>query len=76
MGYHHDTNYKLHDVKYYLKNKNYVETCKNFECKRTSLMRWVKKYKSNKTVKKLIIKIIVIYINKLLSSYEKKKHRW
>lgn len=28
MGYHYDIDYKLHAVKYYLKNKNYVETCK------------------------------------------------
>ena len=64
MGYHHDTDYKLHAVKYYLKNKNYVETCKIFECKRTSLMRWVKKYKNSKTVKNK---------NRPLLSYKTKK---
>ena len=51
MGYHHDNDYKLHAVKYYLKNGNYVETCEIFECKRTSLMRWVKRFNNTGTVK-------------------------
>lgn len=50
MGYHHDSDYKLHAVKHYLKNDNYVETCEIFECKRTSLMRWVKRFRNTGTV--------------------------
>ena len=41
MGIHHTTDYKEHAVKYYMKCKNYVETCEVFDCERTSLMRWV-----------------------------------
>lgn len=44
MGIHHTDDYKLQAVKYYLKIKNYVETCKIFECSRISLMRWVDRY--------------------------------
>jgi len=51
MGYHHDTDYKLHAVKHYIKHKNYSETCRIFECKRTSLMRWVDKYNETGSVK-------------------------
>lgn len=38
----HTPDYKLQAVKHYLKCKNYVETCKIFECDRISLSRWTK----------------------------------
>ena len=36
---HHSIDYKIFDVKYYLKIKNYVEVCKIYGCNRTSFMR-------------------------------------
>ena len=45
---HHSLDYKKSAVKYYKKVKNYVEVCEIFKCSRTSLMRWVKLYNSNK----------------------------
>lgn len=36
---YYSEDYKLSAVKYYLKSKNYVETCDIFGCKRTSLIR-------------------------------------
>ena len=50
MNKHHSTDYKENAIKYYLKCKNYVETCEYYNCNRTSLMRWVKRFLENGTV--------------------------
>ncbi len=44
MGKHKSDDYKLSAVKYYLKVKNFDETCKIFNCSHRSLKRWVEKY--------------------------------
>jgi transposase len=43
--------FNIYTVKHYNKNKNYAETCRIFECKRTSLTRWVDKYNETGSVK-------------------------
>lgn len=50
MGKHHSDDYKLTAVKHYLKNKNYEETCRIFECSTRSLKRWVERYRHNNSV--------------------------
>ena len=50
MGKHKSDDYKLQAIKHYLKNGNYVNTCRIFNCKRTSLMRWVEKYEEDNNV--------------------------
>lgn len=50
MPKHKSEDYKLSAVKYYLKNKNQVKTCKIFECSERSLMRWVIKYNDTKRI--------------------------
>jgi hypothetical protein len=71
---YYSEDYKLSAVKYYIKSKNYVETCDIFGCKRTSLIRWVKLYrkKKNTTNKKRsrksykVRKVHVEYIKKII----------
>lgn len=45
---HKSVDYKLAAIKDYLKYKNYSETSRRFNCPRTSLMRWVKKYNNTR----------------------------
>lgn len=53
MPIHKSEDLKLQAVKYYLnQNKNQVKTCKIFGCSERSLVRWVNKYKKNKTIKR------------------------
>ena len=47
---HHSIDFKKSALKYYFKIKNYVEVCKIYECKRSSLMRWVKLYNENNLI--------------------------
>ena len=44
MGKHHTEDYKLSAVKYALRTDSQVETCKVFDCKRSSLQDWLKLY--------------------------------
>jgi transposase len=44
MGKHHTEDYKLSAVKFALRTDNQVETCEVFDCKRSSLQRWLKLY--------------------------------
>jgi len=51
MPVHHSIDYKVSAVKHYIhKTKNYVKTCSEFNCSLTSLKRWVKRYKQEKSV--------------------------
>jgi transposase len=52
MGKHHTEDYKLSAVKYALRTDNQVETCEVFDCKRSSLQRWIDKYKDTKNLSK------------------------
>ena len=50
MTKHKTEDYKNSAVKYYLKNDNgngYKKTCKIFDCKKSTLRDWVKRYKSS-----------------------------
>lgn len=41
--------YKLTAVKYYLNNEDTMDnTCKIFDCKKSSLKRWIHQYKTQK----------------------------
>jgi transposase len=43
--------YKISAVKYYLKNNDNIrKTCKIFDCRKSSLQRWVKRYETSKTL--------------------------
>jgi len=46
---HKSEDYKISAVKYYLKNKdNIKKTCKIFDCKKSTLQRWIHRYKTTK----------------------------
>ena len=48
---HKSEDYKISAVKYYLKNKDNIrKTCKIFDCKKSTLQRWIKRYKTNKNL--------------------------
>ena len=48
---HKTEDYKISAVKYYLKNTDsFSKTCKVFDCKKSSLQRWVKIYKVTKNL--------------------------
>ena len=50
---HKSEDYKLSAVKYFLENKDTQEnTCKIFKCSVRSLLRWTKRYKEEKEVKR------------------------
>ena len=45
---HKSEDYKISAVKYYLKNKDNIrKTCKIFDCKKSTLQRWIQRYNSN-----------------------------
>ena len=45
---HKSIDYKMSAVKYYLNNNDDIrKTCKIFDCKKSSLHRWVKRYNEN-----------------------------
>ena len=54
----------LFEAGYLNKTKNYTKTCKEFNCSRISLMRWVRKYKKDKTIKRYNRKPISYKITK------------
>ena len=48
---HKSPDYKLSAVKYYLNNKDgYDKTCKIFDCKKSSIKRWIHTYNTTKTL--------------------------
>ena len=52
MGKHHTEDYKLSAVRHSLKSDNQVQTCEIFDCKRSSLQRWIHKYQTEGTLSK------------------------
>jgi hypothetical protein len=53
MTKHKSEDYKLSAVKYFLENKDTQEnTCKIFKCSVRSLLRWTKRYKKEKEIKR------------------------
>jgi len=48
---HKSEDYKISAVKYYLKNKDNIrKTCKLFDCKKSTLQRWIQRYNSTKNL--------------------------
>ena len=48
---HKSDDYKISSVKYYLKNKDNIrKTCKIVDCSKTSLHRWIDRYKTTKNI--------------------------
>ena len=48
---HKSEDYKISAVKYYLKNKDKIrKTCKIFDCKKSTLQRWIQRYNSTKNL--------------------------
>ena len=44
---HKSEDYKISAVKYYLKHKDNIrKTCKIFNCKKSTLQRWIQMYKT------------------------------
>ena len=63
---HKSEDYKISAVKYYLKNKDNIrKTCKIFDCKKSTLQRWIKRYKTNKNLTRRNRKPISYKITKL-----------
>ena len=50
MTKHHSVDFKLTATKYYLKYGDLGQTCKIFNCKKSSLHRWVQLYNKYKHV--------------------------
>jgi len=50
MSKHHSIDYKLSAIKYYKKYGSVRKTCKIFECSKSSLHRWKKKYNITKNL--------------------------
>ena len=51
MTKHKSEDYKISAVKYYLNNDKgdgYKKTCKIFDCKKSTLRDWIKRYNSSK----------------------------
>jgi transposase len=62
---HKSEDYKISAVKYYLKNKDNIrKTCKIFDCKKSTLQRWIKRYKTSKNIKRKNRKSISYKITK------------
>ena len=62
---HNSEDYKISAVKYYLKNKDNIrKTCKIFDCKKSTLQRWIKRYKTSKNIKRKNRKSISYKITK------------
>jgi transposase len=48
---HKSEDYKISAVKYYLKNKDNIrKTCKIFDCKKSTLQRWIQRYNFTKNL--------------------------
>jgi len=51
MTKHKSEDYKISAVKYYLNNKDNIrKTCKIFDCKKSTLQRWIQRYKTSKNL--------------------------
>ena len=62
---HKSEDYKISAVKYYLKNKDNIrKTCKIFDCKKSTLQRWIQRYNSTKNITRRNRKSISYKISK------------
>ena len=70
---HKSEDYKISSVKYYIKNKVSMDkTCKIFDCKKTSLKRWISRYNLEQSIKRHNIKSISYKITKKHVKYSLK----
>ena len=53
MVQHHTADYKISAVKYYKLHESVRKTCKIFQCKKSSLQRWVKRYDETGNVQRI-----------------------
>ena len=66
MAKHKTEDYKNSTVKYYLNNDKgdgYKKTCKIFDCKKSTLLDWIKRYNTSKNLTKRKLKN---YLNNIL----------
>jgi transposase-like protein len=66
MTKHKTEDYKNSTVKYYLNNDKvdgYKKTCKIFDCKKSTLRDWIKRYNTSKNLTKRKLKN---YLNNIL----------
>jgi len=62
---HKSEDYKISAVKYYLNNKDNIrKTCKIFDCKKSTLQRWIQRYKTSKNLTRINIKSVSYKITK------------
>jgi transposase-like protein len=79
MHKHKSKNYKLLAVQHYLEQKDtQIDTCNLFKCSPRSLMRWVKRYKLEKSIKRhnrqpIAYKVKKIHVSFILDEINKKK---
>ncbi len=73
MAPHKSEDFKLSAVKHYLKIKNQTETCRIFGCSERSLMRWIEKFKTIKSVKRKTRKYIAYKVKKEYVDFLKKE---
>ena len=65
MTKHKTEDYKISAVKYYLNNEKgdgYKKTCKIFDCKKSTLRDWIKRYKTYKNDHRIRENIIFIFV--------------
>jgi transposase-like protein len=79
MPKHKSEDYKLLAVQHYLEHKdNQIDTCNLFKCSPRSLMRWVKRYKSEYSIKRhnrtpVAYKVKKVHIKYILSEIQNNK---
>jgi len=62
---HKSEDYKISAVKYYLNNKDNIrKTCKIFDCKKSTLQRWIQRYKTSKNLTRINRKSVSYKITK------------
>ena len=67
MNKYKSDDYKLGAVKYYLDNEDTMDnTCKIFDCKKSTLKGWVDRYKTTKNITRKIRNPVSYKINKKL----------
>jgi transposase-like protein len=69
---HKTEDYKISAVKYYLKNNDsFSKTCKVFDCKKSSLQRWVERYKETNNLTRRNRKSLFYKVKKEGMEYER-----
>ena len=62
---HKTEDYKNSAVQYYLKNNDNIrKTCKIFDCKKSTLQRWIQRYKKYKNITRRSRNLYLIKLKK------------